>query len=329
MKISLSVLIVCLTILVSRAQRPVDYKSQLAAGYELGVIPGLQTLDNALNFAVIGDWGRQGEFHQREVALQMAKAMAGLGGSFIISTGDNIYPQGVASTQDPLWQSSFEQVYHYAWLQRDWYAILGNHDYYGNVDAQIEYGKISRRWHMPARYYTLKKRLSGGKTVQFVFLDTNGLENGYYNDPDMAGELSKQDTTAQLRWLRETLADPDPSIRWRVVVGHHPLYTAGKRVAVSGPVRSKLEPILNQYKVDVYLCGHDHDLQYNKAAGPTHHFLSGAGSELSNVPHQMPWNVFYKGVNGFMTFSIQPDQFLVQIIDAKGAILYTKLIPKG
>ncbi|CCH01719.1 acid phosphatase [Fibrella aestuarina BUZ 2] len=313
----------------AQAQRPADYSAQLAAGYELGVIPKLQTLDKALHFAVVGDWGRQGEFHQRDVALQMAKAMAGLGGSFIISTGDNFYPSGVRSTQDPLWQGSFEQIYHYAWLQRDWYAILGNHDYAGNVEAQIDYSKISRRWHMPARYYSLKKKLAGNGCVQFVFLDTNGLEPDYYTNDELAPALSQQDTTAQLRWLRETLSDPDPTIRWRIVVGHHPVYTAGKRTAITGPVRRSLEPILNQYNVDLYICGHDHDLQYNKPAGPTHHFLSGAGSELSNVPHKTPENVFYRGVNGFMTFSVQPTQFLVQIIDGKGAILFSRLIPKS
>ena len=179
MRLSFLLLLTLLTGAPLFAQRPADYTAQLAAGYDLGVIPNLQTLDNALNFAVVGDWGRQGEFHQRDVAGQMAKAMAGLGGSFIISTGDNFYPAGVASVQDPLWQGSFEQIYHHAWLQRDWYAILGNHDYAGNVDAQIEYGKISRRWHMPARYSRLMKKLAGSRGSLFVFLDTNGHDPDY------------------------------------------------------------------------------------------------------------------------------------------------------
>ncbi|WP_019989796.1 metallophosphoesterase [Rudanella lutea] len=311
------------------AQRPADYSSQQAAGYQLGVIPGLQTLDKALHFAVVGDWGRQGEYRQRDVALQMARAMAGLSGSFIISTGDNFYPSGVMSTQDPLWQSSFEQVYTYAWLQAPWYPVLGNHDYGGNPDAQVAYSGISRRWRMPGRYYSFKKRLPGGGKVLFVCIDTNGLEPGYYKNEDLAPALSQQDTTAQLQWLRQTLSDTDPDLRWRVVVGHHPVYTAGKRIAVTGPVRKVIEPILNRYAVDLYLCGHDHDLQYNKPAGPTHHFLSGAGSELSNFPHKTPENVFYAGVNGFMTFSIQADQFLVQAIDYKGEILFSRVLSKA
>ncbi|WP_229201906.1 metallophosphoesterase [Arsenicibacter rosenii] len=312
------------------AQIPANsiYAKQERAGYTLGRIANLRVFENALNFVVVGDWGRQGEYNQKAVALQMAKTMAGMDGNFVISTGDNVYPNGVASVQDPLWWGSFESVYTYAHLQRNWYPVLGNHDYGGNVDAQIEYSKISRRWRMPARYYSLKKRVGKSKAL-FVFIDTNGFEPAYYKNEDLAPALSQQDTTAQIRWLREVLADPDPSIRWKIVVGHHPLYSAGKRVAVTGPVRQAIKPILDEFGVDIYLCGHDHDLQYNKPVGPTHHFLSGAGSETDNNPHKTPENVFYNGSNGFMAFSITENQFLVQIIDYLGQILFSRVIPKN
>ena len=286
------------------AQHPTDYSQQRASGYSLGIIPGLQVLDNSLNFVVVGDWGRQGEYHQKEVALQMARAFTGIGGDFVVSTGDNFYPNGVVGVPGPLWQSSFESIYHYTYLQHDWYPVLGNHDDGGNPDAQIEYSKISRRWRMPARYYAVKKRISGSHKALFVFIDTNGFEPDYYKKEDLPPPLSQQDTLDQKQWFRQALADPDPTIRWRTVVGHHPLYIDGKRIQVTGPVRQALKPILDEFAVDLYLGGHEHDLQYNKPAGPTHHFLLGAGSELSNVPHKMPENGFYKGVNGFITFSI-------------------------
>src|SRR5450432_3924459 len=82
----------------------------------------------ALNFLVVGDWGRQGDYHQSDVAKTMNDFSDTYDAKFIISTGDNFYVNGVRSIHDPLWQSSFEDVYRGIWLQKDWYVVLGNHD---------------------------------------------------------------------------------------------------------------------------------------------------------------------------------------------------------
>src|SRR5579863_2478294 len=65
----------------------------------------------AVNFLVVGDWGRQGADHQRDVATQMGKSAAALGSRCVVSVGDNFYEDGVASTADPQWRSSFEEIY--------------------------------------------------------------------------------------------------------------------------------------------------------------------------------------------------------------------------
>lgn len=36
----------------------------------------------------------------------------------------------------------------------DWFPVCGNHEYRGNTQAFMDYGKVSRRWMMPAKYYT-------------------------------------------------------------------------------------------------------------------------------------------------------------------------------
>ena len=90
-----------------------NYKRQQASGYRGGYIKGIKTLDNALDFIVVGDWGRQGEYFQKDVANQMANAAVSLDLDFVISTGDNVYPDGVGSITGPLRKSSFEDVYHH------------------------------------------------------------------------------------------------------------------------------------------------------------------------------------------------------------------------
>jgi tartrate-resistant acid phosphatase type 5 len=43
---------------------------------------------------------------------------------FVISTGDNIYDDGIANTSDPLFKESFSNIYTAKSLQKPWY--LGN-----------------------------------------------------------------------------------------------------------------------------------------------------------------------------------------------------------
>ncbi|KXZ52138.1 PAP1 protein [Gonium pectorale] len=56
---------------------------------------------------------------------------------FVISTGDNFYPSGLNSAEDPQFSVSFSRVYSGPGLQVPWYAVMGNHDYGDNVDVNL------------------------------------------------------------------------------------------------------------------------------------------------------------------------------------------------
>ena len=66
----------------------------------------------------------------------------------------------------------------------DWFPVLGNHEYRGNTQAVLDYGKVSRRWMMPSRYY-YKVVSSKGTTVRVVFVDTTPLIERYRNNPEV------------------------------------------------------------------------------------------------------------------------------------------------
>ena len=70
-----------------------------------------------LRFFIVSDWGWNGYKAQQEVADQMARSAEKIEPAFIVSCGDNFQVQGVASVQDPLWVSSFENVYKSVYLQ--------------------------------------------------------------------------------------------------------------------------------------------------------------------------------------------------------------------
>lgn len=285
----------------------------------------------ALHFIAMGDWGRNGADHQKQVAEQMGKTAAEIKAQFIVATGDNFYPSGVISEFDPLFKYSFEDIYTAFSLQWDWYLVLGNHDYKSNPDAQVEYSKISRRWKMPARYYSKKFAINGDTTQQVLiaFIDTNPLIPEFYKNTEYGPNVRGQDTTKQKNWLKKTLSDPSPNIKWKIVVGHHPMFTGGSRTESydSKAIRSSLKPVLDKYNVDVYLSGHEHNLQHITPPGKTHHFISGSASEKTPVK-LIPNSKMAASEYGFMLFSINADTLLVQTINEKGEIIYTNTIQK-
>jgi len=83
----------------------------------------------------------------------MGETAKALDAAFVISVGDNFYEDGVASIDDPKWKTSFEDVYTAPSLQIPWYVALGNHDYHGNTQAQLDYAQASKRWNMLGRWY--------------------------------------------------------------------------------------------------------------------------------------------------------------------------------
>jgi tartrate-resistant acid phosphatase type 5 len=287
--------------------------------------------DQALNFIAMGDWGRNGADHQKEVARQMGKTATEIGAQFIVTTGDNFYPSGVASEWDPLWKYSFEDIYTDFSLQWDWYPVLGNHDYKSNPAAQLKYSNISQRWKMPARYYSKKIPINGDTTQQvlIVFIDTNPLIPEFYTSKEYKRNVKTQDSTKQKNWLAKVINDPSPDIKWKIVVGHHPMYTGGWRTDWydTKAIRRSLKPLFDKYGVDVYLSGHEHSLQHLVADGKTNHFISGAASEKTAVK-LVGESRMAASAYGFLLFSVTGKELLVQAIDASGNIIYKTTISK-
>ena len=275
----------------------------------------------SLYFMALGDWGRSGEDRQLEVGKQMGLWANTHRNNFVISVGDNFYPLGVISEHDPLWHYSFENIYTAHSLQCDWFAVLGNHDYGSDPDAQIRYGKVSRRWKMPARYYSKEASLGKEKgKVLFVMIDTMQI----------LGEEGAEGKEKQLKWIKATLASASSDVKWKIVVGHHPGYTVGPRIKNDDTleIRAALSQIFEEYKVDVYLAGHDHSLQHLKPEGYTNHFVSGAGSELTPVSSNISYSKFQASENGFMYFSLDSHRLNVKAINHEGTVLYETELKK-
>jgi tartrate-resistant acid phosphatase type 5 len=274
------------------------------------------------NFLVFGDWGRNGERNQSEVAAQMALAAKATRARFVISAGDNFYDNGVASASDPQWKTSFENVYSDPALQIPWHVILGNHDYNGNCEAQLEYARSHPRWNMPARYYQQTHHMDKATTADFFYLDTSPMLESYHRHRKLGPHVATQDVKKQIAWFKDALAASQA--QWKIVIAHHPIYSGGEHGDTAELIRDIL-PLLQEHKVQAWFNGHDHDLQH-LMAGNVNLFCCGAGSLIrptKNTDHTK----FAQSCPGFTAVSLRSDQMRVHMIDNHGRLLYQTTVP--
>ncbi|GMI75404.1 purple acid phosphatase 3 [Hibiscus trionum] len=268
--------------------------------------------DGSLSFLVIGDWGRKGAYNQSHVAIQMGKVGEELGIDFVISTGDNFYEEGLASPYDPAFGHSFTNVYTASSLQRQWYSVLGNHDYRGDVLAQLN--PILRR--IDSRWLCLRSFQVNTEIAEFFFINTTPFVDQYFRNPkhhkfDWRGVLPRK------RYLSRILKDLRGALRNHI--GHH------------GPTKeliTHLLPILEANRVDMYINGHDHCLEhFSSITSPLQFFTSGGGSkawkgDFDYLDGGDEIQFYYDG-QGFMSVGLTPTNARIAFHDVLGRVLHS------
>lgn len=214
---------------------------------------GSEPAGQRLRVFAVADSG-SGDSAQRAVAVQMAQRHRRSPVELVLLGGDNIYNDGDIA----LVRSHFEQPYREL-LQAGvpFKAVLGNHDVRRDGGAgQLAY----RGFGMEGRWYSFRRG-----PVQFFMLDTNPGDHW----------------TTQLSWLRRQLAASRAP--WKVVVGHHPLYSEGFYGDDAGLI-ARLTPLFKNYGVQLYINGHDHNYARTPAIqGTTYLTVGGGGASLRPV----------------------------------------------
>lgn len=199
-----------------------------------------------LRFAVIGDYGAEGE-DERKVA-ELVKAYHP---EIVVTTGDNNYPRGGADTIDRnigQFYSEYIGTYNGAYgsgaSENRFFPSLGNHDWYTD-DAKPYFDYFT----LPGneRYYSF---VAG--PVEFFALDSDPRE------PDGISVTSRQ-----AAWLKAHLGASQAT--WQIVYYHHPAYSSGPHgsaVELQWPYRA--------WGADLVLAGHDHTYERFEVGGLTY-----------------------------------------------------------
>lgn len=271
------------------------------------------------NFFVVSDMGMSGEFTPVATAHEVSVMADSLRPRFVINSGDMFHNVGVKDTADALWEIGFEELFEGKNLQLDFYGTLGNHEYYGNPQALIDYTHKSSRWKMPSRYYTLVKQVDAKTSLRIVVLDTSPFLESYREKPGYKAVLT-QDPKKQVVWLDSVLNSSHET--WKIVVGHHPISSSmfGDH-GNTKELERDVEPLLKKYGVDFYFCGHVHTFQHNRQHGMDYIVTtSGSKKRFAN-----PWiySKFYAKSIGFTLCSITPAGFRVSFLNENGKELYS------
>jgi acid phosphatase len=252
----------------------------------------------------------------------MGRTAATKKSSFVVTCGDNYHGSGIGSADSPRWKTEYEGIYSNPSLMIPWYAALGNHDNRGNAEAEIDYSKLSSRWKMPARYYTHSEKIDGTNEVLFVHLDTSPFVTAY-RKKGSAYHVEGQDPKVQVRWLESVLAAS--RARWKIVVGHHPVYSAAPGHGDTKELIADVLPVLQKYGVRIYFCGHDHVLQH-LVDGGVNFFVCGGGSSHRTVDQRQDVQ-FGADSASFLSMTLTANAAQAIYIDDKGRELYRTCIP--
>ncbi len=247
-----------------------------------------------------GDFGDGGP-RQGQVAEAMLRAHASKPFDLAITLGDNFYPAGMPTPTDERWRRDFARLY--APMHIPFYASLGNHDWVlaDSPAAEILHSGNADGWRMPAARYSF---VAG--PVQFFALDTNLV------------------TQAELDWLDAELGRS--KARWKVVYGHHPITSAGVYGAEAAALQERLLPILRG-RADLYICGHEHDLEHLVSESGVHLVVAGGGGAATYPIKPGPHAVFTSNQNGFAVIEADRQALSVSLIGGDSKVLHRFSIP--
>ncbi|NOK71565.1 MAG: hypothetical protein GFH25_541324n8 [Chloroflexi bacterium AL-N10] len=257
-------------------------------------------------FAVIGDFGLAGE-----PAQAVADLVKSWQPDFMITTGDNNYPDGAADSID----TNIGQYYHEfignyqgsygtSSSTNRFFPVLGNHDWlFPGAATYLDYFDLPDN----ERYYTFTQG-----PIQFFALDSDPHE------PDGTAVDSIQG-----QWFQEAIADS--SAIWKVVYMHHPPFSSGlhgSSIWMQWPFHT--------WGVNVVLAGHDHDYE-RIVVDRLPYFVNGLGGGARYAPGNTAVagsEAFYNANHGAMLIEATETAMQFQFIVRDGTVFDTYTIEK-
>lgn len=254
---------------------------------------------SGIRFAVIGDYGLDGPGLQ-----QVADLVKSWNPDFIITTGDNNYPDGSANTIDNNIGKYFHDFiapykgkFGGGSSQNRFFPTPGNHDWLATgLQPYLDYFSLPGN----GRYYSFT-----WGPVEFFALDSDEHE------PDGVGRSS-----TQAAWLKAGLAASQAP--WRIVYFHHAPYSSGTTHGSTDWMQWPFQT----WGASAVLSGHEHTYERLLVDGIPY-FVNGVGgaSRYDFGPPLPQSQVRYNANFGAMLVEATTGAITFQFINVKGEVI--------
>ena len=286
---------------------PFEAVSETETSPETTEVPEPTPTATVLTFAAIGDYGLAGVDE-----ATVADLVKSWGPEFIITLGDNNYPDGKAETIDRnIGQYYSDFIFPYtgeygpgAEINR-FFPTLGNHDWnQPDIAPYLDYFELPGN----ERYYDF---IWG--PVHFFALDADSRE------PDGVGLSS-----VQAQWLKETMAAS--TAPWQIVYMHQPPYSSGHHGSTD-----YMQWPFAEWGADAVLAGHDHSYERLIIDGIPY-IVNGLGGHTSRYFFfkDLEGSQFqYRSGHGAMRITADEGMLFFEMITAEGEVIDTHLLTAG
>ena len=261
---------------------------------------------SSLRLLAVGDAGEGPEERGSHLATTIAEMRRIEGADAMLLLGDNIYRCGAKNSSDPAWQRVIAPLFT---VGVPIYPVLGNHDWgrkeqvgctFSNPAAQIEKTGTAgfELWRFPARSYIVQTEVA-----ELILFDSTPIAHQWPEEVEQA-----------FCPLRAALAAPKTR-PWRIVVGHHPLYSCGDHGNEQSTLnmRDALQTLLVQSEVDLYVSGHDHDLELAPAPVESPVFLVSGSASKTRRRGACEESQNFRIAGGFAVLDLTADDLTIRM----------------
>jgi acid phosphatase type 7 len=239
-------------------------------------------------------WGDSGNGSPAQDAI--AKRVSEVPFDFIVLLGDIAYEDGTAKQ-----------------LEDNFFAVY--RDFLRYVPAYPSIGNHERHTRKGQPYFDT-----------FVLPHTERYYSWDWGDVHFVAVDTTQRDAKQIAWLDADLrATKRP---WKIVFGHHPMYTSSVRTAGSHSIRKSFAKVLTDNKVDFYLSGHEHHYERFRVANVNYVVSGGGGARLMYFWGNLK-AMAQAARHHFLAFEVSATHLEMRVIDINGEEIESVKIEKA